>query len=69
MGNGYVIEYATLKYGDPTPGFESSPKYIQGQAAHRELAGKLIAVHKLRPSPRPLQEILGEFEYNQLQDM
>ncbi len=69
MGNGYVIEYATLKYGDPNPGFESSPKYIQGQAAHRELAGKLIAVHKLRPSPRPLQEILGEFEYNQLQDM
>jgi len=69
MSSGYVLEYATRKFGDPNPGFESSARYIEEREAHKALAGRLIAVHRLRPSPLPLVEILGESEFNRLQDM
>lgn len=67
--NGYVIEYATLKFEDPNPGFESDPRYLAEKESHSHLAGKFLAVHRLRPSSRPLQTILGDEEFNKLQDM
>lgn len=69
MHGGYVIEYATRKFGDPNPGFESDPRYLAEKAAHREVAGKFLAVHRLRPSSRRLRAILGDQEFEQLQDM
>ncbi len=69
MRGGYVIEYATRKFDDPNPGFENDPQYLAERAAHAEIAGKFIAVHRLRPSSRPLRVILGDAEYEHLQDM
>jgi 5-methylcytosine-specific restriction protein A len=69
MHGGYVIEYVTRKFGDPNPGFETDPRHLAEKAAHREVAGKFLAVHRLRPSSRPLRDILGDEEFEQLQDM
>jgi 5-methylcytosine-specific restriction protein A len=69
VGNGYVIEYITLNFGDVNPAFKDDPQHLQERAAHRQLAGRLIAVHRLRASPRPLIQIIGEEEYTRVQDM
>lgn len=69
INNGYVIEYVTRKFDTPNPGFESDPRYIEEKAAHSKVAGKFIAIHRLRASPRPLREILGDEEFEKLQDM
>lgn len=69
IDGGYVIEYITETFGDPNPGFEKDPGYLQEREAHKELAGRLIAVHKLRPSSRPLEVILGTEEFKRIQDM
>jgi 5-methylcytosine-specific restriction enzyme A len=65
----YIIEYVTLKFDDPNPGYETNPRYLADKAAHAEVAGKFIAVHQLRPSARSLRTILGDQEYEQLQNM
>lgn len=67
--DGYVIEYITLSFGEPNRGFERDPRYLEERAAHRKVAGRLIAVHRLRPTSRPLVEVLGIDEFNRLQDM
>ena len=69
MNGGYVLEYVTLKFGEPNAGFESSPRYIEDREAHSRVAGRLVAIHRLRPSALPLSQILGEEEFNRLQDM
>jgi 5-methylcytosine-specific restriction protein A len=69
IGGGYVIEYVTRKFDDPNPGFESDPRYLAEKAVHSEVAGKFLAVHRLRPSSRPLQTIVGSQEFKELQDM
>lgn len=69
FSNGYVIEYITEQFSEPNPGFEGDPNYLEERDDHKELAGRLIAVHKLRNSARPLEEIIGEEEYKRLQDM
>jgi 5-methylcytosine-specific restriction enzyme A len=69
IGGGYIIEYVTLKFDDPNPGFQTHPQYLADKAAHSEVAGKFIAVHRLRHSARPLREILGDAEFEQLQNM
>jgi len=66
---GFVIEYITALFGEPNQGFENDPEYIEERAAHKDVAGRLIAVHRLRPSSRPAIEILGHEEFNHLQDM
>lgn len=67
--NGYVIEYITEQFSEPNPGFENDPAYLAEREGHRDLAGRLIAVHKLRTTARSLEEILGEGEFKRLQDM
>jgi 5-methylcytosine-specific restriction protein A len=69
MGNGYVLEYMTRSFGEPNPAFTNSPRVRLDREAHSAVAGKLVAVHKLRPSSRRLEEILGEAEFNELQDI
>jgi 5-methylcytosine-specific restriction enzyme A len=69
INGGYIIEYITRNFGDPNPGFETDPRYLAEREAHRNVGGRLIAVHRLRPSARSLLEILGEEEFNRLQDM
>jgi 5-methylcytosine-specific restriction enzyme A len=69
FGNGYVIEYVTEQFNDPNPGFENDAGYLAERQAHKELAGRLIAVHKLRTSGRSLENILGAADFKRLQDM
>jgi 5-methylcytosine-specific restriction protein A len=69
FGNGYVIEYITETFQKPNSGFENAPQYIIDRDAHRERAGRLIAVHRLRTTSRNLETILGLEEFKQLQDM
>lgn len=64
-----MIEYITEMFQKPNPGFENDPQYIADRDAHRERAGRLIAVHKLRTTSRDLETILGPEEFKQLQDM
>jgi 5-methylcytosine-specific restriction enzyme A len=69
FGSGYVLEYVTLTFGDVNPAFRADPRYLDEREAHQKLAGRLIAVHRLRASPRPLVQIVGEDEYSRIQDM
>lgn len=69
INGGYVIEYITRNFGDPNPGFEQDARYIEEREQHRHVGGRLVAVHRLRPSARPLIELLGNTEFNRIQDM
>ena len=69
FGSGYVIEYITEQFSEPNSGFENDPAYLAEREAHRALAGRLIAVHKLRTTARSLETILGAEEFKRLQDM
>lgn len=69
IGNGYVIEYITRNFGKVNPGFESDPRYLEERAAHAVHAGRLVAVHRLWASYRPLRAILGGEEFERVQDM
>jgi 5-methylcytosine-specific restriction enzyme A len=69
FGSGYVIEYITEKFGEPNAGFENDPTYLAERDAHKALAGRFIAVHKLRATARGLIQILGVQDFERLQDM
>jgi 5-methylcytosine-specific restriction enzyme A len=69
FGSGYVIEYITEKFGEPNAGFENDLQYLSEREAHKELAGRFIAVHRLRATARPLIQILGDEEFKLIQDM
>lgn len=68
-GGGYIIEYIVETAEKPNPGFENDPDYLAERQSHKEQAGRLIAVHKLRYSSRSLATILGPTEFQRLQDM
>jgi 5-methylcytosine-specific restriction enzyme A len=68
IGNGLVIEYITLTFPDPNPGHETDPEYLAEKHAHAVAAGCLVGVHRLRPSARKLRTMLGDGEYEKLQD-
>jgi 5-methylcytosine-specific restriction protein A len=69
FGNGYVLEYITEQFSEPNTGFGSDPDYLAERAAHAELAGRLIAIHKLRATSRPLEAIVGPEAFKRTQDM
>ncbi len=69
FGSGYVIEYITEQFGKPNVGFEADPAYLREREDHSELAGRFVAVHKLKTSARALETIIGDQEYTRLQDM
>ncbi len=55
----YVIEYIAEQFSKPNPGFEANPEYLAERDAHEDLAGRFIAVHKLRTTARDLETIIG----------
>jgi 5-methylcytosine-specific restriction protein A len=69
FGRGYIIEYITEKFGDPNPGFKADAEYLAERERHKELGGRFIAVHRLRSTARPLVQILGQEQFDRLQDM
>lgn len=69
FGQGYVIEYIAEQFNRPNPGFENEPDYLADREAHDSIAGRLIAVHRLRYSARSLETIIGQEEYERLQLM
>lgn len=69
FGGGYVIEYVTESFEKPNDGFEDDPRYIADREAHKEKAGRLIAVHKLKTTSRDLEAVIGTDEFKSLQDM
>ena len=69
MADGYILEYVTEKFDEPNKGFRNDPRIIAEKAAHAEIAGRLIAIHRVRASARPLADIVGQSEFDLLQDM
>ena len=69
VAGGYVLEYITHTFGTPNAGFETSPDYLSERQTHDEVAGRLVAVHRLRPTARPLRAILGDDDFEHMQDM
>jgi 5-methylcytosine-specific restriction protein A len=69
INNGFVIEYITLRFGNPNPGYEANAEYLAEKEQHSLVAGRLVAVHRLRPSARSLRSILGDKDYERMQDM
>ena len=67
--NGYVLEYITEQFSEPNLGFENDPQYVAERVQHRQQAGRLISVHKLRTTARDLKTILGPAEFAKMQDM
>jgi len=69
FGNGYVLEYITEQFSQPNAGFENDPGYLKERKAHEKLAGRFLAIHKLRTTARNLETIIGEDDFKLLQDM
>jgi len=69
FGTGYVLEYITLNFGKPNAGFANDHSYKEEKEAHSGSAGRLVAVHRLRASARPLRAILGDADFERMQDM
>jgi 5-methylcytosine-specific restriction enzyme A len=69
FGSGYVLEYITRNFGTPNPGFETDPLYLSERTAHANVAGKLVAVHRLRATARPLKAVVGAADFERIQDM
>jgi 5-methylcytosine-specific restriction protein A len=66
--NGYVLEYVTKSIEKPNDGYEFSEEFRREKEHHSELAGRLIAIHRLQTTSTRLEEIVGSEEYAKLQD-
>jgi 5-methylcytosine-specific restriction protein A len=66
---GFVLEYITDSYGKPNVGFDKSERYLSHKAAHEKLAGRLIALHRLETTARPIRDFISKQEFEELQDM
>ncbi len=69
FGDGYVLEYITGQYGEPNKGFEDHPGYIEEREQHSQVAGRLLAIHRLYTTSIPLEQMIPEEEFEGLQDM
>lgn len=69
FGQGYVLERITQAFGEPNEAFRDDPLVVQEREAHEKVKDCLVAVHRLRHSMRPLQEIIGQKEFDRLQDI
>lgn len=69
IGNGYVLEYVTEQMSVPNPGFKNDPDYLQEREVHKDQAGRLLGIHRLRHSFRPLEQIIGADDFEHMQDM
>jgi 5-methylcytosine-specific restriction protein A len=66
--NGYVLEYITEDLPHANPGTESDEEYQERKAKHEPYKGRLIGVHRLHRTARPLIDIIGDEAYERLQD-
>jgi 5-methylcytosine-specific restriction protein A len=64
---GLVLEYISKTIEKPNSGFESDPDYLEALRRRRPLEGRLIAVHRIRRTPRRLQDVLGPEKFEKLQ--
>jgi 5-methylcytosine-specific restriction protein A len=48
---------------------QKDPDYLAQRAALKEVAGRLVAVHRLRATARQLRQIVGDADFEQMQDM
>lgn len=69
FADGYVLERITDKFDNPNPGFENDPQIVAEREEHEKVKDGLLAIHRLRHSMRPLEDIIGKAEYDHLQDM
>lgn len=69
FSGGYVIEYITDAFNKPNAGYETDPVYLAERNEHETIKGCFVSIHKLRHTSRPLQEIIGNDEFEHLQDM
>lgn len=69
FSGGYVIEYITDSFNKPNAGYETDPVYLSEREEHKKIKGCFVSVHKLRFTSRPLREIIGDDEFEHLQDM
>ena len=69
LANGYVLEYITETAEQPNPGFADDPEFLEEREQHRLNKGRFLALHRLRHSCRPLEQILGGENFAHLQDM
>jgi 5-methylcytosine-specific restriction protein A len=69
FGEGYVLERITHFFGEPNAAFAAVPQLIEERERHATLKDRLVAVHRLRASARPLVEIIGAGAFERLQDM
>lgn len=65
----YVVEYISRTIEKPNLGYEQSPEYLEELERREGLGGKFIAIHRLRPSARPPREIIGDTNFERLQDV
>lgn len=69
FGSGYVVEYVTKQLERPNTGYAESEEYKQELRVHEGLKGRLVKLHKLRATARPLEQILGVDGFKLIQDM
>jgi len=69
QSDGYVLEYITQTMETPNAGFENDPKYLKDKKIHQELEGRLVAIHKIQHSSHHLSELIGNEEFQKVQDM
>ncbi|MCY1320388.1 hypothetical protein D9M68_316730 [compost metagenome] len=69
IAGGLVLERVAQKMEDPRPGHENDPVVLRDRETHQRLADRLVAIHELRPSSRPLADIIGKAEFEHLQDV
>lgn len=68
MANGFVLERVTSSFGEPNAGFERDPRIVRERAEHASVADSLTAIHQLRHSALPLRQIVGDKDFEWLQD-
>lgn len=69
MGGGYILEYITVSFGKTVPGQKNNPSLNEEKRVHALKKGRLVAVHKLRVVSRPLKDIVGIRDFNNIQDI
>lgn len=68
FGLGYVIEYITESFNTPNSGFQHDARTARERKQHALLAGRFIAIHRLRATSRSLIDVIGPDEFKELQD-
>ncbi len=68
-GGGYVLERITTSFGEPNEAFKNHPDVIRERERHEQLRDRLVAVHRLRHSMRPLEQVIGKDEFERVQDI